>query len=107
MPQNYDSTEVGVPYVRAHRIELFYPDENRYPQAIIYQKLAVKMKDDTVRSLEDVAPLTVTFDMLADGTTPIPLVDPTSGLPLGPNTTLQQVMLGILAVVRREQNKQV
>lgn len=103
---NHDSTEVGVPYVRAHRIELLYPDTNRYPQAIISQRLAVKMKDGSVRSLEDLPPINITFDMLTDGATPIPLVDPTSGAPLGPNTTLQQVMLGILAVVRREQLKQ-
>lgn len=102
---NHDSTEVGVPYVRAHRIELLYPDNNRFPQAVIHQRLAVKMKDGSVRSLEDLTPINVTFDMLTDGTTPIPLVDPTSGAPLGPNTTLQQTMLAILAVVRREQNK--
>lgn len=102
---NYDSSAVGVPYVRAHRIEIFYPDNSRYPQAIISQKLAVKLADGSVRSLEELPPITVTFDMLTDGTTPIPLVDPTSGAPLGQNTTLQQVMLSILAVVRREQSR--
>lgn len=105
MPQNYDSTNVGVPYVRAHKVEIFYPVTNRYPQAIIGQQLAVKMADGTVRPLEELTPLTVTFDMAIDGATPIPLVDPTSGAPLGMDTTLQQVMLGILAVVRSEQVK--
>lgn len=105
MPQNYDSTQVGVPYVRANKVEIFYPVTNRHPQAIISQQLAVKMADGTIRPLEDIPPITVTFDMLTDGTVPIPLVDPTSGVTLGVNTTLQQVMLGILAVVRREQTK--
>jgi len=107
MPQNYDSTSVGVPYVRAHRIEIFYPEDSRYPSAIIGQKLAVKLADGSVRSLEDLPSLNVTFDMAADGTTPIALVDPTTGNALGANTTLQQVMLGVLAVVRKEQLKQV
>ncbi len=102
---NYNSTDVGVPYVRAHKIEIFYPVTNRHPQAIIGQQLAVKLADGTVRPLEELTPLTVTFDMVAD-TAAIPLVDPTSGAPLGPTTTLQQVMLGILAVVRREQVKE-
>lgn len=103
---NFDSTQVGVPYVRAHRIEIFYPDNSRFPSAIISQKVAVKLADGTIRSLPDeLTPINVTFDMLTDGATPIPLVDPTTGAPLGPSTTLQQVMLGILAVVRKEQTK--
>lgn len=105
MPQNYDSTEVGVPYVRSHEIRIFYPENNLAPSVVIGQKMAVKLADGSIRSLEELTPINVTFDMAADGTTPIPLVDPTSGAPLGANTTLQQVMLGILAVVRREQNK--
>ncbi len=107
MAYNYDSTQVGVPYVRAHKIEIFYPVTNRHPQVVIHQQLAVKLADGSVRPLEDLPTLTTTFDMVIDGATPIPLVDPTSGAPLGPNTTLQNTMLSNLAVIRREQLKQV
>lgn len=107
MARNYDSSNVGVPYVRVNRIEIFYPEDSRTPSAIISQKLAVKMADGSIRSLEELPPINVTFDMLTDGTVPVPLIDPTTGAPLGPSTTLQQVMLGILAVVRKEQVKEV
>lgn len=106
MPQNYDSTQVGVPYVRAHHIEIFYPEDSRRPQVIIRQKLAVKLADGTVRSLEQLPDIIKTFDMATDGSVPVPMVDPTSGAPLGPNTTLQQTMLSILGVVRKLQLEQ-
>lgn len=105
MPANYDSSAVGAPYVRSHELRIFYPENNLAPSVIISQKLAVKLADGSIRSLEELTPINVTFNMVADGATPIPLVDPTTGAALGPSTTLQQVMLGILAVVRREQNK--
>jgi hypothetical protein len=104
---NYNSTEVGVPYIRCSRIEIFYPEDSRYPQAILSQKLAVKLKDGTIKQLEDLPPINITFDMPMNGNSPIPLVDPTNGSALGPTTTLNQVMLSILAVVRQEQLKQV
>ena len=106
MPQNYDSTQVGVPYVRAHHIEIFYPEDSRRPQVIIRQKLAVKLADGTVRSLEGLPEITKTFDMATEGTVPVPMVDPTSGAPLGADTTLQQTMLANLAIVRKLQLEQ-
>jgi hypothetical protein len=100
---NYVASEVGSPYVRAQRIDIYYPDNGQLPHAIIHQSLAVKLTDGTIRTLEELDPIKATFDLANDGTTPIPLVDPGSALPLGPNTTLQGVMLGILAVVRQRQ----
>lgn len=101
---NYDSTQIGVPYVRVPRLSIDYTD-NTKPKATIQQALAVKLADGSIRELEPVPEIIAAFDMLADGTKPIPLVDPTTGAPLGMNTTLQQVMLSILAVVRQEQKK--
>ena len=103
---NYNSTQVGVPYVRAHKVEIYYPDNNRHPSAIISQKLAVKLADGSIRSLENLPDINVTFDMLVDGTTPVPIPDPTTGAPLGMNTTLQSTMLSILAIIRKYQPPQ-
>lgn len=100
---NYNASQVGVPYVRAHRITINYPDNGLPPSANIEQSLAVKLADGTIRKLEDLPTLSRSFDMLNDGNTPIPLVDPSTAAPLGANTTLNNVMLQILAVVRREQ----
>lgn len=104
MPQNYDSSAVGVPYVRVPSLVIDYTN-NAHPKVTIQQSLAVKLADGTIRELEPVPEIIAVFDMAADGTTPIPLVDPTTGAPLGMNTNLQQVMLSILAVVRKEQLK--
>lgn len=101
---NYDSSAVGVPYVRVPRLEIDYSN-NAFPKVTIQQSLAVKLADGSIRELEPVPEIIATFDMATQGTTPIPLVDPTTGAPLGMNTTLQQVMLSILAVVRKEQTR--
>lgn len=100
---NYDSSAVGVPYVRAHRLIIDYPDNNLPPRVKIEQSLAVKLADGTVRKIEDVLPLDRAIDMQNAGTDPIPIVDPTTGLPVGANTSLNSVMVQILAVVRQEQ----
>lgn len=101
---NYDSSSVGVPYVRVPRLEIDYTN-NAFPKVTIQQSLAVKLADGSIRELEPVPEIIAVFDMAADGNTPIPIPDPTTGNPLGINTTLQQVMLSILAVVRKEQKK--
>lgn len=102
MSANYDSSQVGVPYVRAQRVEIFWPDAGRKPHAVINQSLAVKLADGTVRQLENMAALEVVLDF-DHATDPIPLVNPETGLPLGQNTTLQMAMLNVLAVVREKQ----
>lgn len=104
---NYDASQVGVPYVRAHEIEIFYPDNSQLPHAVIRQSLAVKLADGSIRTLETLPAITASFDLVNNGTAPIPLVDPATGAQLGPVTTLQGVMLGILAVVRQQQLAQV
>lgn len=103
---NYDSSAVGVPYVRAQRITIEYPDRGLPPTVRIEQSLAVKMADGSVRELENKGSFSSSFNMAADGSKPIPLVFPDTGLAIGQNTTLNNTMLAILAVVRNEQNKQ-
>jgi len=100
---NYDASKVGVPYVRANRIIINYPPAPEMPNVVIEQSLAVKLADESVRELEVLAPINVTLDMLNDANLPIPIVSPEDGSKLGMDTSLLQVMLGILAVVRSKQ----
>jgi len=105
MTMNYNGSQVGVPYVRVHKITIDYPDKGLNPSAVLEQSLGVKLADGTIHKLQDLQPIGVTFDFAADGTTPLPLISPEDASHLGANTTLQEVMLGILAVVRSEQIK--
>ena len=113
---NYDSTQVGVPYVRAPQINIQYPPPGAgaAPYATIAQAEAVKLADGTLRSLGTLPTIEATFDLADQGA--IALVNPDSGAPLDPatcaalgqlvasgNINLPLVMLCLLAVVRREQ----
>jgi hypothetical protein len=100
---NYDSTHVGVPYIRADKITILWPANGGTPAATVEQSLAVKMADGSVRTLEPAQTLSVNLDFMAHGTEAIPLVDPTSGAALGQNTNLNMVMLQILAAIRIQQ----
>lgn len=100
---NYDASNVGVPFVRAHRIEIDYPDSAGTPIAVVHQSLAVVLADGTTRSIQPLAPMMLTLDLQAHGDDPVPLVSPTSAVNLGADTSLNQVFLGILAVVRQAQ----
>lgn len=102
---NYDASKVGVPYVRSHRIVIDYPDSGTMPTAAVDQYLAVKLADGSVRNLEAMGVLNINIDFAANGSTPIPLVSPDTGAPLGANTTLQMAFLNILAVIRQAQIK--
>ena len=102
---NYNASQIGVPYARAHRIIIDYPDQGQNPAAIIEQSLAVKLADGAVRKLENLPTLSVEFDFAADGATPIPLVSPETAAALGQDTSLNVAMLNVLAVVRSEQIK--
>jgi len=102
---NYNSSAVGVPYVRANNITIQYP-ENQIPTVTVAQELAVKLADNTIAHLGPFESITFTLDMVNNATAPVPLVDPTSGAALGPSTNLQSILLGILAIIRQQQNIQ-
>jgi hypothetical protein len=102
---NYDASHVGVPYVRAHRIVIEYPDAIGIPEATVEQSLAVKLADGSVRKLQDLPAMTIQFDFADHGTDPIPLVSPEDASSLGADTTLNTAMLNILAVIRQAQIK--
>lgn len=102
---NYDASQVGVPYVRAHRIVIEYPDAMGIPEATVEQSLAVKLADGSVRKLQDLTPMLIKFDFAGHGGDPVPLVSPEDGSLLGADTTLNMAMLNILAVIRQAQIK--
>lgn len=103
MKYNYDASEVGVPFLRAYGIRIDYPDGGQPPVVVVEQAMAVKLKDGTIRKMEDVTPLNIAIDLAGEGTVPIPLVSPDTGAPLGANTTLQATFLSILAIIRKNQ----
>ena len=101
---NYNASQVGVPYVRAHKLTVNWPDNGQMPTAVIEQSLGVKLADGTVRELERMSDLTVPLDF-STGNTPIPLVSPEDGSLLGADTTLNQAFVAVLAVIRAAQIK--
>ena len=105
MLENYDSTAVGVPYIRVGNIAIQYPISG-IPQVTISQTTAIRLADNSIIELGYKNSISFSLDMVNNANTPIPLVHPTTGADLGANTTLQQLMLGVLAVVRQQQKLQ-
>ena len=107
MANNYNSSNVGVPYIRANRIVFEYPADDLpgVPQVTmqIEQTEGVKMADGSRRTLKQLPTITSKLDQAQQWTEQIPLVDPTTGAPTGQYVTRQQVMLSVLAVVRAAQ----
>lgn len=100
---NFDASKMGVPFLRAHRITILYPDNNQMPEAVVEQSLAVLLADGTVRKLEDVEAIIIPLDLAAHGNDPVPLIHPTTGAALGPSTTMNNVVLQIFSVIRKAQ----
>lgn len=101
MSKNYDSTAVGVAFIRVNDLRITYPTPMTAHVAC-HEEEAVTLADGSVRHLADLG--WFEFDIgPADMATSLPVVHPASGAALGPVTTAQQVMLGILAVIRSKQ----
>ena len=104
MTANYDSSTVGVPYVRSTQVIINWPDSiDGLPKAIFSQCNAVILADNTVRNLDTIQTIEIPLDLANNENNPIPLVNPTTGAALGANTTLNTVMVQILAVIRQAQ----
>ena len=101
MSTNYNSTAVGVPYIRACNITIQYPDSG-IPTITIEQEKAVKLADNSIVRIGSIPSIEFSLN-IADNTTQIPLVDPTSGSNIGLNTTTQMTMLAVLAIIRQQQ----
>lgn len=101
MNRNYDSSKVGVPFVRVNDLRITYPSPSTAHVAC-HEEEAVTLADGSVRHLADLG--WFEFDIAPqDMDDPTPMVHPSTGAPLGADIAPQQVMLGILAVVRQRQ----
>lgn len=100
---NYDPSQVGVPYVRAHRIVINYPDNGVVPSVNIEQSMAVLLADGTIRTIDQLPTISTPLDLAQDGAVPIPMINPNNGQPLGVDTDLNTAMLNVLAVLRSKQ----
>ena len=103
---NYNGSQVGVPYVRASKITIHYPDAGQPPVVVIEQAEAVKLADGVVREFAKLPPVQATLDLANAAQTTYPLINPETDAPLGADTTLQTVYLNVLAAVRAIQKSQ-
>ena len=101
---NYDPSQVGLPYVRVTQLKVDWPDSlgDLQPTALIEQSLAVKLADGSIRTLDKLPSIGVKLDF-TQGDEPIPLVDPETAQPLGIDTSLNQIFVQVLAVIRKYQ----
>jgi hypothetical protein len=65
--------------------------------------LAVKLADGTIRTLEEMSPIEVDLDFAKYGNDPVPLISPENAESLGMDTSLNQTMLAVLALIRQYQ----
>jgi hypothetical protein len=114
---NYDARAVGVPYLRVRDLRIIHPplgSTAEAPRAIIGQRWAVKLADNTVAELGPGPDIEVEMDLASPAL--MPLVDNDSGLPLSAEVRAQiagaitagvvtegMVMLMVLASVRAKQ----
>jgi len=100
---NYDSTEIGTPFVRVRDLRITYPAANT-ATIVCTEEEAVRLAGGAIRSLGDIG--LFSFDVMPqDMQMMVPLVDPATGqaLPGNPSMSYLQIMLGILAAVRAQQ----
>ena len=102
---NYDSTVVGVPYLRVTEIRIDYP-VGAMPSVVLVQVWAVRLAGGALAELGPAPELRGDCDLVAHGKDPVPLVSPTTGEPIGGSTSLNAVMVQILAIVRDIQTRQ-
>lgn len=112
---NFDSTQIGVPYVRVPSLHVdFPPPGTALPLCTIEQAEAVLLADGSIRQIGEMPTIQSTLDVTNQ--TPIPLVDYDTGAPLAPEVcaalgamvsagavNLPMVLLLVLAAVRQQQ----
>lgn len=102
MPTNYDASTVGVPYVRVPTIQIRYP-KPLHGYVTFQEVEAVLLADGTIRQIGDLGEKS--FEIKPEDMADVlQLVDPNTGSNIpGATMTVQNLMLGILAIIRREQ----
>jgi hypothetical protein len=99
----FDTTQVGVPYIRINNINIEYPAPNTANVTFSEQQF-VPLADGSHVALGGDNSRTFRVNP-SDMATSIPLVSPETGEPLGAEMTYGQIMLGILAALRANQGK--
>jgi hypothetical protein len=102
---NYDSSSVGVPYVRVSNMHISYTTDSLCC-VNASQELSVKLADGSIAIIEQLTPISFTIDLKTQGSEAFGLVHPTTGTPLGQSVTNNQIMLSILAALRAKQIEQ-
>lgn len=103
---NYNSTQPGTIYGRVKRIVIDYNDQGAPPVVTIERATAVSLADGTARALDTRAPIAFQVDLANAQNELFPLVHPTTSEPLGSDVSMQNVFLGVLAVVRAKERAQ-
>lgn len=99
----YDATVVGGLRCQITDINISYPPSGT-PGICISQQYAVTMNDGTTQLLTPMNQVTMTLNPAVDGNTPVQMVDFNTGVALtGQFTTLNEVMLKVLAIARMYQ----
>ena len=98
--RNY-TVALGKPFVRVSQIIIDYPAPNT-AQVRMNEELAVLTDTGVVEKIRDLGDTRFTINP-GDMATALPLVHPATAQPLGPSMTYEQLMLGLLAAVRKNQ----
>ena len=107
---NYDATVIGSLRCRVPRITVEFP-ANGLPELSISQSTAVTLLGGETQEIITMPTLSSTIDLINNANTPIPLVDYDTGKPLldangvQETTTLNAVMIQMLAIIRQVQNQ--
>lgn len=102
MQRNYNTTEVGDPYIRIDRITIDYTGPAQGTVAM-NEVVAVKLADSSITKLRESGGLTADISPAVFAEV-FPVVNPDTGQPIpGMTMTGQQIMLGILAFCRKRQ----
>lgn len=102
MQRNYDTTQVGNPYIRIDRIEITYTSPANGSVAM-NEVSAVKLSDASIVKLREAGGLTADISPAVFAES-FPIINPETGQAIpGQQITGQQIMLGILAFCRARQ----
>lgn len=102
MQRNYDTTN-GLPYPRVTRIVIDYP-ESGIPVVEYTERTAIVDSSGTIRRLDDAGQRIVLE--VPPPLEPIQVVNPATGADIpGMTTTVQDTMLNVTAIIRRDQKR--
>jgi hypothetical protein len=101
MANNYDASQVGVPYVRIPSFTLDYPSPGN-ARVEAQEVSAVKLANGEVKVIDKIGVLAfrIQSHQLAET---FPLINPDTGANLGASMSYQQLMIGITSALRKAQ----